>query len=223
MSWAARGDEPAMTLPRQDPEVDALRTDRYLESLLAAADRRADDVPADIALDEGVRDVAARLQRGLVRVHPSFRFEERLAGRLAGVAASMRLAPAAGAESEIGIISGSAVRTGAGNAGAANAAALGPGGTSFDPLGDDPDEDADEGLRPLLIGGALTSAALSLAGAAFVAWRRSRPESRATRSPMARAVRAARAAREPSRAAGLARAGARAAGQATAGVSRRLG
>lgn len=214
MSWAARGDEPAMTLPRQDPEVDALRTDRYLESLLAAADRRADDVPADIALDEGVRDVAARLQRGLVRVHPSFRFEERLAGRLAGVAASMRLAPAAGAESEIGIISGSAVR---------DAAALGPRGTSFDPLGDDPDEDADEGLRPLLIGGALTSAALSLAGAAFVAWRRSRPESRATRSPMARAVRAARAAREPSRAAGLARAGARAAGQATAGVSRRLG
>jgi len=197
-----------MTLPRQDPEVEALRTDRYLESLLAAADRRADDVPADSALDEGVRDVAARLQRGLVRVHPSFRFEERLAGRLAGAAASMRLAPAAGAESEIGVISTAAVR---------EAAALGPGGTSFDPLGDDPDEDADDGLRPLLIGGALTSAALSLAGAAFVAWRRSRPESRATRSPMARAVRAARAAREPSRG------GSRGASQASAGLSRRLG
>jgi hypothetical protein len=203
-----------MTLPPQDPEVDALRTDRYLESLLAAADRRADDVPADIALDEGVRDVAARLQRGLVRVHPSFRFEERLAGRLAGAAASMRLAPAAGAESEIGIINARAVRAGAGTG-----AASGPDGASFDPLGDDPDEDADEGLRPLLIGGALTSAALSIAGAAFMAWRRSRPASRATRSPMARAVRAARAARDPSRA------GSRAAGanQATAGAGQRLG
>jgi hypothetical protein len=207
-----------MTLPRQDPEVDALRTDRYLESLLAAADRRADDVPADIALDEAVRDVAARLQRGLVRVHPSFRFEERLAGRLAGAAASMRLAPAAGAESEIGIINTGAVR-----AAAASGATNGPDGSSFDPLGDEPDEEADEGLRPLLIGGALTSAALSLAGAAFVAWRRSRPESRATRSPMARAVRAARAARDTSRAAGQATAGARVLSQATAGARRRLG
>ena len=42
-------------------------------------------------------------------------------------------------------------------------------------------------MRPLLIGGAaLTSAALSLAGAAWVAWRWRRPVG----SPMARAVRA---------------------------------
>ena len=40
--------------------------------------------------------------------------------------------------------------------------------------------------RPLIIGGALTSAALSIAGAAFVAWRRSHRGI----SPMARAVRA---------------------------------
>ena len=40
--------------------------------------------------------------------------------------------------------------------------------------------------RPLLIGGALTSAVLSIAGAAYVAWR----IRRAPRSPMARAVRA---------------------------------
>ena len=40
--------------------------------------------------------------------------------------------------------------------------------------------------RPLLIGGALTSAALSLAGAAYVAWRLNRPPA----SPMARAARA---------------------------------
>jgi hypothetical protein len=46
--------------------------------------------------------------------------------------------------------------------------------------------------RPLLIGGALTSAALSLAGAAFVAWRRGRP-GRGT--PMAKAARIARSSR----------------------------
>ncbi len=45
----------------------------------------------------------------------------------------------------------------------------------------------------MLVGGALTSAALSLAGAAFVAWRLTRA---APADPMARAVRAARAARE---------------------------
>jgi hypothetical protein len=48
------------------------------------------------------------------------------------------------------------------------------------PLDERPDR-----VRPLLIGGALTSAALSLAGAAFVAWWRTRPA-----TPMARAVRA---------------------------------
>ena len=40
--------------------------------------------------------------------------------------------------------------------------------------------------RPAVIGGVLTSAAISLAGAAFVAWRRGRPPT----DPMSRAVRA---------------------------------
>jgi hypothetical protein len=43
------------------------------------------------------------------------------------------------------------------------------------------------GLRPAVIGGVLTSAAISLAGAAYVAWRRSRPSA----DPWARAIRAA--------------------------------
>jgi hypothetical protein len=60
----------------------------------------------------------------------------------------------------------------------------------FDPLADPNDDNAARN-RPLLIGGALTSAALSIAGAALVAWRRTRP----ARSPMARAVRAAHAER----------------------------
>jgi len=136
-----------MTLPGHEPDVDALRTDRYLDSLLAAADRHAHDVPADAAIDEPLRRAAARLRRDLVRVHPSFRFEERLAARLASEAAATQLAPAAGAEGTITAI----------------------------PVTLDGEPNDDEGFRPLLIGGALTSAALSIAGAAYVAWRRARP------------------------------------------------
>jgi hypothetical protein len=43
------------------------------------------------------------------------------------------------------------------------------------------------GIRPAVLGGVLTSAAISLAGAAYVAWRRSRPPT----DPWARAIRAA--------------------------------
>jgi hypothetical protein len=162
-----------VTFPGRDAlEVDALRTDRYLESLLIAHDRRASDAPADAGLDPAVRDAATRLGRDLVRLHPSFRFEERLAARLAEVAASMRLATAAGAE------------------GAPLVPV--PFGAQPDPVDpDDPYADVLRLSRPILIGGALTSAALSIVGAAWVAWRRSR----ATQSPMARAVRAAHQAR----------------------------
>ena len=155
-------------------EVDALRTDRYLESLLAAHDRRASDAPTDSALDPDVRSAATRLSRDLVRLHPSFRFEERLAARLAEMAAAMRLPAAAGAE-------GATIRVLPG--------ALPP---TSDPYDVDPlDQDPQTIPRPILIGGALTSAALSIAGAAWVAWRRSR----APLSPWARAVRAVHNAR----------------------------
>src|SRR5665811_1869888 len=40
-------------------EVDALQTDRYLDALLSAVDRRAYDVPADPAVDPTLR-LAAR-------------------------------------------------------------------------------------------------------------------------------------------------------------------
>jgi hypothetical protein len=46
-------------------------------------------------------------------------------------------------------------------------------------------------VRPVVIGGVLTSAAISLAGAAYVAWRRGRPSA----DPMSRAVRAVARAR----------------------------
>ena len=89
-----------------------------------------------------------------------------------------QLASAAGGEGSVATLS---VNRGPGHDGE-------PAG--FDPLGDPNDDNAARN-RPLLIGGALTSAALSIAGAAIVACRRTRP----ARSPMARAVRAAHAER----------------------------
>jgi hypothetical protein len=192
-----------MTLPIADrQDADAILTDLYLDALLAARDRRAHDAPTEPDLDPHVRFAAGRLSSDLARVHPSFRFEERLATRLAEVAARMRLAPAAGGGDVLVPLSPAAVR--AARAAAANAEAAPGGQPPFDPTGPalDPDLEAaivaDDLLdldaepdpnrvpRPLLIGGAITSAALSLAGAAYVAWRRSHPGL----SPMARAVRA---------------------------------
>jgi hypothetical protein len=152
-------------------EIEALVTDRYLDALLAAAERRIPDAPLDPALDPAVdpaldpalRSAALRLRDELVRVHPSFRFEERLARRLAEAAAGMRLATAVGGE---GTILPFPVAV--------------------------PDTARPTPRRPLLFGGAVTSAALGLAGAAFVAWRRTRG---APTDPMARAIRLARAAR----------------------------
>lgn len=160
---------------RDAGEIDALVTDRYLDALLAgetdliALDgtrRRAN--PLDLA----VRAASRRLAGDLPRFHPSFRFEERLALRLAEAAASMRLPLAAGSEGDVARIPVTA-----------------PAG--FDPLAVYPDdEDADPLNRPLILGGAVAASALSLAGAAWYAWRH-RPAS----SPMARAARAAHASR----------------------------
>ena len=164
-----------MTLfSREAIEVDALRTDRYLEALLAQRDggqgpRSASSAPGGFPsgepeVDAALRSTVATLDQALVRVHPSFRFEERLARRLAEVADAMRVGEAAGAE-------GASV----------------PIVLPFDPGVDPADPDAaPPGValptvaRPLLIG------ALSLAGAAIVAWRFGRPG-----DPMSRAVRAA--------------------------------
>ncbi len=181
-------------------EVEALVTDRYLEALLVAAERGAPDAPADPALDPALRSAARRLRDELVRVHPSFRFEERLARRLAEAAAGMRLAAASGGDATVipfpapllgdGVLAEELANPELAAllgepADAAGAAADGPGGRSRVSTGQ-------PAHRPLLVGGAVTSAALSLAGAAFVAWRLTRG---APTDPMARAVRLARAAR----------------------------
>lgn len=163
-----------MTVHRRDVgEIEALITDRYLDSLLALQPASVLEPLADSDLPVGtaVRAVSRRLASDLPRFHPSFRFEERLALRLAEVAAAMRLPVAAGGEGQSVAIRRIAPAT-------------------PDPLVvvDDADLDARTDGRPLLIGGAVAASALSLAGA-WLAWRR-------RTSPMARAIRAAHAMRQ---------------------------
>jgi hypothetical protein len=160
---------------RDAAEIEALIADRYLESLLTAHGAGADGTPAPAELDPRLRAVADRLARDLPRLHPSFRFEEALAARLAGAGLARTLPVAAGGEGSV-----VSMRLPADDAERAALAAY----VDIVALDDDPEGDP---MRPLLIGGAaLTSAALSLAGAAWVAWRWRRPAG----SPMVRAVRA---------------------------------
>jgi hypothetical protein len=161
--------------PRDGVEIDALVIDRYLESLLAARAGGADAVPASLDVDPGLRELADRLVRALPRLHPSFRFEEALSARLTAAALAQREAPAPAGSRAMSLTLPGRI-------------------APFDPADPelaaylDPhplDGDGDR-VRPLLIGGALTSAALSLAGAAYVAWRLRRSPV----TPMERAVRA---------------------------------
>jgi hypothetical protein len=160
---------------RDSQEIDALVTDRYLESILAAHARGADIGPIliDLRPDPTIRGAVERLARDLPRLHPSFRFEEALAARLQQAAGRMR--PPAYGDGDLLPLT----RAGA-----------------FDPLAADDDQvllgDPRSPIgRPLLVGGALTSAALSIAGAVYVAWRIRHPQS----SAMVRAVRAVARAR----------------------------
>lgn len=158
---------------RDRQDADALVIDRYLESILAAHGRGVDAGPAlaSVRQDPDVRMTAERLARDLPRLHPSFRFEEALAGRLGEAAARMRL-PLGGGERIVIPL--------------ARPHRFVEAAQERDPA-DDPSADRRSAIgRPLLLGGALTSAALSLAGAAYVAWR----IRRAPAGPMARAVRA---------------------------------
>jgi hypothetical protein len=166
-------------IDRESTDIEALRTDRYLEALLADTGRaapgtRATDAPMRSdglagATDPAVRVAAAHLRRGVQRMHPSFRFEERLAERLTDLAATMR--------------------TGAGGreVGAGALVLPFPFRPGDDPAGDDAAREPGARLpRPVLIGGAVASAAISIAGAAFVAWRLGRPA-----DPLTRAARVA--------------------------------
>jgi hypothetical protein len=157
---------------RDGDDIEAMVTDRYLDALLAAHAAGSGRTPAPAELDPDVRRAADRLSSELPRLHPSFRFEDGLWLRLSEVARGMRLGVAAGSERQPIPLLG----TGPPEAALAELAALVDGTHDADGLP----------VRPLLVGGALTSAALSIAGAAYVAWRLSRPGA----DPMARAVRA---------------------------------
>jgi hypothetical protein len=150
---------------RDANEVDALVTDRYLETLLSSHARQVDPPPLVAAPIDAIRSTADRLARDLPRLHPSFRFEEALATRLADVAWRMRASATAGTD------------------GAVIPLPVPAGPDELDLL--DVSDPWTVFGRPLIIGGALTSAALSLAGAAYVAWRLNRPAG----GPMARAAR----------------------------------
>jgi hypothetical protein len=178
-------------------QVVALVADRYLDALLAAGERRALDTPADPALDATLREAVQVLRRSLVRVHPSFRFEERLAGRLADLAAAQASAGRVGAGGALIRFPGAVAAPGAildadPLLGAMLAGDLDP----ADQTALDHAEAGGPGRRPLIVGGAITSAALSIVGVAIVAWRATRPATRtATATAMARAARTAHARR----------------------------
>jgi hypothetical protein len=151
-------------------EAQVLAADRYLEAILAGVDQagEADRMTVEPALDPETRRAVDAVRRALVRVHPSFRFEERLADRLASMAGA---APRA---------SGVVVPFPGQPA---------PDAPVTDPLlpdilagrldpADDRILELDSRIaaarRPLIVGGAITSAALSLVGVAWVAWRATR-------------------------------------------------
>ncbi len=187
---------PVRLPPQCGDAVDALVTDQYLDALMASGDclpARDDEAPRlDAAADGELRHAVEVVRSSLVRVHPSFRFEERLAGRLADLAVGEAVGVAA--------------------AGGSRAGGLIPfPGVALAPVAEDPllqavldgsldPADAEAlaraaGVRtpakPLIVGGAITSAAISLVGVAWVAWRASRPSG----STMARAAREAHARR----------------------------
>lgn len=185
---------------REVLEVEALVTDRYLDSLLIEADLVGRDPGASAGgarrwpwfltgllggsgssdparLDSSVRLASERLTRDLPRFHPSFRFEERLAVRLAEAAAAMHLPLAASGESSARVVALPMPLPGVGR-GPVAAQDRRTRRTRWTAASDP---------RPLLVGGAVAASALSLAGAAWVAWRRGRVHG----SPMARAARAA--------------------------------
>ena len=172
---------------------DARRTDRYLDGLMEAEERGAADAPMDMDLDPAVLLAARELRAGLVRVHPSFRFEEGLAARLALAGATGAAGAVAGAAGPARVARKEGLPFAFGSTiaqfripGVAATrdditAMAGPRRLSL----------ATRPSRPLVVGGVgVASAAISL-GAVYVAWR----WSRGSQTPMVRAARAARSGR----------------------------
>jgi hypothetical protein len=184
---------------------DARRTERYLDELMAADQRRVSDFPVDVDMDPAVRLAARELRADLVRVHPSFRFEEALAARLAAGAmrlrAGLRVEVAEDGVATPGTMAAFRSHSPAVPAGPAApvgedgaVTAMSPAVAPIEPLAVPPasalrrlPEMAARQSRPLIMGGVgVASAAISI-GAVYVAWRYSHP----TSGRMGRAVRTA--------------------------------
>jgi hypothetical protein len=136
---------------------DARRTEIYLDGLMAAEERRATRAPVDMDVDPAVLLAARHLREDLVRPHPSFRFEEGLARRLAQAAhPALPVVSPAPAEPDHRSVTLSLPRL----------ASL-----------------TSKSARPLIVGG--VASAISI-GAVYVAWRWSRgsgsPMARAVRA-----------------------------------------
>ena len=165
-------------------------TARYLERLVGAGEGQMNGAPVAADLDPSVRLAAAQLKTGLLRIHPSFRFEEDLAGRL--LTAARRSDP----EYPADVIDLPSHRSAA-----TSSRSSGPGYESNGDLlrralyGRRLKKPAivskvPRPSKPLIVGG-VASAAISL-GAIYVAWR----WSHSSPGPMTRAVRAAHANRD---------------------------
>ena len=200
---------------------DARRTERYLDGLMAADERRAAEVPTDVDIDPAVRLAARELRAGLTRVHPSFRFEESLAARLAAGAArlqaglSVEEAPAPVTPGTVapfrsrspGAVDATLAAADLEAAQPEPAAVAAAGEPAPAPSGQSPaiwtvaafrrfPEMAARPSRPLIVGGVGVGVASAAIGAVYVAWRHSHPASgrmgRAVRAAHGRATRASR-------------------------------
>jgi len=199
---------------------DARRTERYLDGLMEAEERGVADVPMDVDIDSAVVLAARQLRADLIRVHPSFRFEEGLAARLARTAGRMsaglsaiepaeqlvvRTAPAPIAPFRAsGMAASGMAASGVAASGVAASAELASAELASAELAAAHERIATPAVgprklptlatrtsRPFIVGGVgVASAAISI-GAVYVAWR----WSRASQTPMVRAVRAARSGR----------------------------
>ena len=134
-------------------EDDAFQVDTYLDRLLAGHETLPAPVDELASLDAELAATASALQGALVRFHPSFGFEERLAARLHAAARQLP-----GPQEPTGrLIAFPGV-----------------------PAGSIGDRSADRRSRTLLVGGAIASGVIasgvSLAGAMLLAWRRARAE-----------------------------------------------
>jgi hypothetical protein len=189
---------------------DARRTERYLDGLMEAEERGVAEVPMDVDIDPAVVLAARQLRVDLIRVHPSFRFEEGLAARLARTAGRMNAGLSAAEPAEQVLVRTAPAPIAPFRApGVAASAGLAPAGLAPAGLASAGLAAAHERIatpaaglrkipalatrtsRPLIVGGVgVASAAISI-GAVYVAWR----WSRAAHTPMVRAVRAARSGR----------------------------